>query len=688
MSELLFEILAEEIPAGVLPATRNELLQNAAKALADVRINGTFFVHSTSRRLILIGKDLPENQSDFETEVTGPPASAAFDAEGRPTRAAEGFARAQGVSVDHLRVASTSKGAYVVVAKSIPGRPTAELLAEVLPPLVQKMSFPRMMRWGLGHSLWVRPIHSVIALFDGLVIPMTLFDVESGRTTLGHRTLSTGRLIVTSVDDYLAKLRTAHVEPDFAIRRRTLVEKAAALAADVGGAPAPDPSLMDTWAHLVETPGVVRGAFDKAYLELPDEILVTTMREHQKVLPVRDPEGALVAHFLAVADHFDDPKGLIARGNEWVLAARFADARFFFDDDGKTRLEDRLGRLGSLQFQEKLGDYLRKTGRIEELAERIAARLQKPELGDMVVKASRLLKTDLVTDMVREFTDLQGIVGGIYARNEGEPEAVWQAVYDQYRPASFEDDSPRGDVGGIVAIADRLDTLTGLFGLGLVPTGSRDPYALRRAALGIIKIILDKKWRLDLPVLCSDALVLHGNLPRRRDEVLPELNVFLLERLRNILERRGHRQDEIASVLTTECRDVCDAADRVAAVSAIRQKEDFLPLSVAFKRIQNILTQAPETLGDPDPSLMKEPAEQALASDYLQARAMLDQLIGNRRYEEALAIMASLGPSLDRFFVDVMVMADDPGIRANRVALLRSMQDQFARVARFNEIQG
>lgn len=687
MSEFLLEILAEEIPAGVLPAARNELLQSVAKALADQRVNGTFFVHSTSRRLILVSKDLPEAQDDYETEATGPSASVAFDADGRATRAAEGFAKGQGVEVADLLVVSTPKGKYVSARKKVAGRPTADILAEILPPIVQKMTFPRMMRWGDGSAAWVRPVHGVVALFDGIVVPLSLFGVEAGRVTVGHRTLSEGRIVASSLDDYFVKVRRAAVEPDYSARRRTLLERAQVLAEEVGGVPGADSTLWDALAHLVEFPGLVRGAFPKEYLALPEEILVTTMREHQKMAPVKTPDGGLLPYFLAVADHTDDPKGLIAKGNEWVLAARFADARFFYEDDGKVRLEDRLGKLARLSFQEKLGDYLKKTGRIQELAERLAARLGKPELATEVVRAARLLKTDLVTDMVREFTDLQGVVGGLYAKREGESEAVWQAIYDQYKPASADDASPRGDVGGLVALADRLDTLTGLFGLGLVPTGSKDPYALRRAALGVVKILLDKGWHLDLPVACSDALLLHGALPKTREEVLPELQTFLLERLRFLLEKRGFKHDEIESVLTTDCHDLADAADRVAAVAAVRKKEDFVAIGIAFKRVNNILAQAGDLGGELDPALMSDDAERALAGDYMQARGMLDTLIGKRKYEEALPVMASLGPSLDRFFTEVMVLCDDEALRRNRVALLRAMRDQFYRVARFSEIQ-
>jgi len=686
MSEFLLEILAEEIPAGVLPAAREELLRRVQEAFGEARLGGTLEVHSTSRRLILVGEGVADHQPDVTTEVVGPSAAAAWDADGAPTKAAQGFARAQGVTVDDLRVEQLPKGPYVVATKTVPGRPAVEVIAELLPPIVSKMSFPRMMRWGDGTPLWVRPVHSLLALFDGLVIPFSLFGVETSRTTFGHRTLAPGRLVVVGVADYFAKLRAAFVEPDASARRTSLAAQADDLAVQAGGEPARDEALLDTLAHLVEWPLMVRGSFDEGYLALPEEVLVTSMREHQKVLPVRTG-GGLAPHFLAVADQAGDPKGLIVRGNEWVLNARFADARFFFEDDTKTRLVDRLSRLGSLGFQEKLGDYLQKTGRIQELAERLAARLGFGEKAPLVVQAARLAKTDLVTDMVREFPDLQGVVGGLYARREGEPDEVWQALYDQYRPASAEDDVPRGDVGGVMALADRLDTLAGLFGLGLAPTGSRDPYALRRAALGVVKILLDKGWHLDLPVACSDALLLHGTLPRTRDDVIPELNAFLLERLRFLLEKRGLRPDTIESVLTTDCHDFADAADRVEAVEAARAEEDFVPVATAFKRIQNILAQAEETGGELDPALMSEDAERALAGDYLQAKGMLDELVGQRDYRVALSIMASLGPSLDRFFTEVMVLTDDPAVRGNRVALLRAMRDQFFRVARFSEIQ-
>ena len=412
------------------------------------------------------------------------------------------------------------------------------------------------------------------------------------------------------------------------------------------------------------------------------------MREHQKVLPTRDAAGALAPHFFAVADHVGDPKGHIVRGNEWVLNARFADARFFWDDDGRIPLEERVPRLARLSFQEKLGDTLRKTERVEALAERLAVDAGLADLVPEATRAARLARADLVTDMVREFPDLQGVVGGLYARRDGEAESVWQAVYDHYLPAGADDALPRDEVGRIVALADRLDTLAGFFVLGLVPTGSRDPYALRRAALGVVRILLEGGIRLDLPAALAAARRLHEVQGATAEEVAATLHPFLLDRLRFLLERRGFRHDEIESVLTTACPDVTDAAERVAAVAAVRKQPDFGPLAASFKRVQNILTQAGAPAGgELDPALMSDDSERQLASDFYQARGILDELIVARRYEEALSVMASLGPCLDRFFTDVMVLVEDEAVRTNRLSLLAAMRDQFFRVARLSEIQ-
>jgi glycyl-tRNA synthetase beta chain len=409
------------------------------------------------------------------------------------------------------------------------------------------------------------------------------------------------------------------------------------------------------------------------------------MRTHQKYLPMRGSSG-LLPHFVAVMDNVEDRKGLIATGNEWVLNARLADARFFFEEDTREPLESRLSELARLTFQDRLGNYLQKTGRLQELTETIAHVVGRPDLVDAVLNAARLSKLDLTTRMVREFTDLQGIVGGIYARREGHPDSVWKAIYDQYRPASATDDPPREAAGAILSLADRFDTLVGLFQIGLLPTGSKDPYGLRRAAFGAVSIIVSRRWTLDWRPLARKSLSLYPPevATTNADVVLAQLEEFFAERLRNLLERRGHSHDEISAVVRSGVWDFADAADRAQALSHARRELDFRSLVLAFKRIRNIV--AGQETGAPASDLYREDAERQLAADFLAARQAIEQLARSRRYREAMGMIASIAPSLDRFFVDVLVNSPEEDLKRNRLALLGSIQKEFSRLADFSEI--
>jgi glycyl-tRNA synthetase beta chain len=482
--DFFLEIRTEEIPASALGAARLDLLRKTTDGLGEEGLTpaeGTAF--ATPRRLILWLRGLPDRQEDRSSEVLGPPASSAFDRDGKPTRTAEGFARAQKVDVNDLVVVDAPRGKTVAARRTIPGRPASEVLAEVVPRVVSALSFPKTMRWGAGDHVFVRPVRSLVALFGKDVVPMSLFGVSSGASTRGHRVLSDESIEVDGADDYLRKMRAARVEPDGEARRIEILEAARRMAREVGGSIEPDADLVATLADLVEWPGTVRGDFAPEFLDLPEEITTTAMRTHQKYLPVRGP-GGLLPHFVAVMDNDEDRRGLIAKGNEWVLNARLADARFFYDTDLEEPLAARLDALSRLTFQDRLGDYRQKTGRLQELSEAIAHVVGRPDLVESVLTAARLAKVDLTTLMVREFTDLQGVVGGIYARREGQPDAVWKAIYDQYRPASAADDPPREAAGAILSIADRFDTLAGLFSIGLIPTGSKDPDCKRPAAYG------------------------------------------------------------------------------------------------------------------------------------------------------------------------------------------------------------
>ncbi|MGH9440912.1 MAG: glycine--tRNA ligase subunit beta [Thermoanaerobaculia bacterium] len=684
-SDFFLELLVEEMPAGTIPGARADLARKFSDELAAAELPGSSLESiATPRRLIVVVEGLPARQADRTAEVMGPPAEKAFDADGKPSKMAEGFARAQGVALTELRRVRGPKGDVLLARKSIAGRPTVEILAEIVPRIVSSMTFPKMMRWGAGAYSFVRPLHRIVALFGQEIVPFEIFGVRSGARTLGHRAFPGGEIEVRSFSDYLAKLRAAGVEPDGGERAAALLEKARELAKGLGGSIEADADLVSTLADLVESPGLVSGSFDPKFLDLPEEILVTTMRVHQKYLPVRGREG-LTSHFLAVMDQAQDRKGLIAKGNEWVLNARLSDARFFFEEDTREPFASKVGRLARLSFHEKLGDYLQKTGRMQELSEAIGALVTRPERVRTALEATRLSKIDLTTAMVREFTDLQGIVGGLYARREGFAEEIWKGIYDQYKPVTAEDEPPRTETGAILSLADRVDTLAGFFGIGLIPTGSKDPYGLRRAAQGLISIVLSRGWRADWKLVFRTALGLHGSsVTSPVDEALGRLFEFLADRIHFLFEKRGFPPDVVSSVLAGGSWDFADLADRARALADARRREDFRSLSLSVKRIRKILEKVGQ--GEPDASLYREPAEQDLASDFVQLASASRGLMASCRYTELLAAMTSLAPALDRFFHDVLVNAPEPELRINRHALLSSIQQEFSKFADISEI--
>jgi glycyl-tRNA synthetase beta chain len=685
--DFLLEIRTEEIPAATQGGARMDLARRLEAALAEEGLAPTATEsYATPRRLAVVARGVPERQEDKFLEVLGPALSAAYDAEGKPTGAAEGFARKQKVAVSELVVVQSPRGATVAARRAVPGRSAPEVLAEIVPKAVAGLSFPKTMRWGAGDRVFVRPVRGVVALLGGKVVPMELSGVPAGAATLGHRVLSEGALALTGADDYAARLRAARVEPDGEARRIAILEQARELARQVSGSVESDSDLAAVLADLVEWPGTVRGSFDPQFLELPEEITTTAMRTHQKYLPIRGSSG-LLPHFVAVMDNAEDRRGFIAKGNEWVLNARLADARFFFQEDTKQRLEARLPLLEKLMFQDKLGDYRRKTARLTQLAPAIAVAVGRPDLAASVEQAARLCKADLTTLMVKEFTDLQGVVGGIYARREGHAETVWKAIYDHYRPGSATDDPPREAAGSILSLADRFDTLAGLFSIGLTPTGSRDPYGLRRSAFGAVAIAVARHWSLDWRPIARQAIGLYPveAAGRPAEEVVAELGGFFEERLRNLLERRGHPYDEISAVLAFGPWNFADTAERVSALAAARRRPEFGSLILAVKRIRNIVgASAPETR--PDDTLYREDAERMLAGDFLQVRQVLVDLSAGRRYREAMEMAASLAPTLDRYFVDVLVNCPEEDLKRNRHALLASIQREFARLADFSEI--
>ncbi|HEX4961470.1 MAG TPA: glycine--tRNA ligase subunit beta [Thermoanaerobaculia bacterium] len=686
--EYLLEVRSEEIPARMLEPGLRELATRVfeelmARGIGPREVETGF----TPRRLVLILSGLPEGEPDREEQVMGPPVRAAFAADGNPTPALLGFAKRTGLEPDQLSRVQTEKGEYLAATKKIAGRPTREVLAEIVPRILTGISWAKTMRWGSGTGPWVRPVHGVVSLFDGEVVPFELFGIVAGSTTEGHPTLSPHAFPVTDVADYKRQLATRHLEVSPAERRRVLHETMAKRAEALGGRLVDDPSLLDKLAAICEIPGVMEGSFGDTFLELPAEVLSTSLRDHQSALTVAapGPDGKLLPYFLTVMDRPDDPAGRVRSGNEWVVAARLADARFFYGEDRKAGLVRRAEQLQSLNFHERLGSYAVKTLRLESLAATICDQLGWAAEKVPAVEAARLLKVDLATEMVKEFTSLQGIMGGIYAREEGQPEAVWQAVYDQYLPASTEDPVPRGRAGQVTALADRLDTLVGIFGLGLIPTGSKDPFGLRRAAQGVVRICLEGGLALDLESAAAEAAKLYGDrLTRKLEQILEDLRPFLNDRIRYLLGLAGYAYDEIEAALAVGGSHLPDLEARVKALHTVRESADFLSVVLAAKRIANIVKDAADRPFDA--ARLVEPAEKDLAAAFTELRTDIESAAAAGDYERCLRRVADLAPVLDRFFVEVLVMAEDEAVRANRLALLQATGRTVSKTAKLTEM--
>lgn len=698
---LLFEIGCEEIPAGMLARASRDLEVILQEHLQAERIldGATVGVLASPRRLTAICSGLRVKQEDIEREIQGPPRSVAFDAEGKPTRAAESFAAKQGVPVALLHTVTTPRGECLAAKQRIVGRPAAELLAEILPRVIGEIPWPKTMYWtGVSGARFIRPIRWIVALLDSKTIRFEVESVKAGNWTVGHRFLGKAKIPVSDAQDYLDKLRRnfVMVQPKERLEKveREIAERASGHGLQVNA----DAGLLELVTYLNEYPTAILGGFDPAYLELPEEVLITVMRDHQKYFALRDAQGKLAANFLAVINMEKDGKGLVQAGHERVLRARFADARFFWQSDQKCRLADNLEKLKAVTFQAKLGTYWEKVERISALSAWLARKFESQGLADAdpqaAARAALLAKCDLVTGMVGEFSELQGIMGGLYAKAQGEPDAVSQAVYDHYRPAGFGDTLPRNLTGATVALADKLDTLAGCFSVGLAPTGSSDPFALRRAALGVVLIILDRQLRLSVKEAVAEAVKVllekkSGLTPV--PEVEKNLCDFLFDRARFIFQQRdGFAQDEINAALAAGSDDLVDAAERIRAVREIRQTPNFEPLAVSFKRIRKILAKAgPEEnwrLDGVNQELFEHQAERDLHQAAQQAARQAEEYKQARRYREALQQIAELRPQVDQFFEKVMVMAEREDVRRNRLTLLLGLLGQFSTIADFSEL--
>jgi glycyl-tRNA synthetase beta chain len=636
---LLLEIGTEEIPDWMIPGA----LENLRLLFEKLEIpHDSLRLDATPRRLVLRAEGLPARQPDTEERVLGPAKSA-------PAQAVAGFARKQGISPEQFTVESTPRGEYYVFYKKVAGRNTKDILAEALPGVILGIYFPKTMYWTAKNGpRFIRPIRWLVALLGEEIVPFELAGVRAGALTSGHRRLGAREVAVTCMD-YEQRLRDHYVI-------LSSQERYDRIAGQLDSARVrPDTDLLRKLSYLTEFPNTITGSFDREFLSLPDEVLTTVMRHHQNYFSVVEADGHLAPEFVAVMNIESDPEGFVRRGNERVLRARFNDARFFWETDQKKTLADRKADLSHVTFQAKLGTYLEKVERMMVLAKELG--------GDAhAVRAAELCKCDLTTELVKEFTELQGVVGGLYARVQGEPEPVWQAIYDHYKPESMDDSIPRNRTGQIVALADKLDTLRGCFRVGLIPSGSRDPYALRRAAQGVVKILAEGKLEYPLLTLIGDDA---------------QLRDFLEERVKYYFkEIRGFAYDEVNACMAAGWSNLVDLEARLERVRSLRGSPDFEPLAASFKRIKNILKQAEFTgTGAIDTAALEAGPERDLYDEFTR---IASQPIEN--------VISRLRPKVDFFFDKVMVNVPDEKIRRNRLTLLSTLLAEFSTIADFSEI--
>lgn len=681
--DLLLEIGTEEIPARFMPGILEQLRSLAKAKLDEKRIQyEAAQTVGTPRRMTLILREVAEQQADKKSENKGPSVKIAFDANHVPTKAAQGFARGQGVDVNQLVI----KDGYVYAMVHEAGRSVAELLPDLLQDIIHSLNFPKNMRWGDLDMRFVRPIRWLVCLYGSDIVPFTVAGVSAGNTTRGHRFLSKGEIVIQSADDYFTKLAENHVMVDPEIRRKVIREQVEKLAMGQGGTAAIDEDLLEEVVYLVEYPTALCGRFEDKYLKLPPEAVITPMREHQRYFPVVSKEGKLLPYFITVRNGGTDYIDIVRHGNERVLRARLADAQFFFEEDQKVSLAQRVEKLKTVVFQEGLGTIYDKTGRIEKLADRIAESTgADSSLRNTVARGAKLSKADLVTGMVCEFTELQGVMGREYALLNGEEPAVAQAIFEHYLPRFAGDLLPAAPAGRAISIADKIDNIVATFSRGLVPTGSQDPYALRRQALGIVNILIDAHYHVSLSGIVQYSMELLGIADAKQQAgLLAEIQEFFRLRLKNVLSDEAVRYDMVDAVMAVGTDDIYDSWLRAKAIKAQAGTPVMEKTVQAFNRVGNLAkTAAADSV---DSSLFTDEAENALYRALITARQFIDAKTKEKDYAGVFHALTGLTDPINAFFEAVMVMDKDEAIRSNRLALLKAIVGLTAGLADFSKI--
>ena len=680
LQDLLVEIGTEELPPKALPTLSAAFTDGIIKGLTEAGLQAeTVIPYAAPRRLAVWVKGVAAQQADQIIEKRGPAIKGAFDAEGNPTKAALAFAASCGVTVAELGKLETDKGAWLVFRQQQAGQATAALFPAMVEKSLAALPIPKRMRWGSGTAEFVRPVHWIVMLADDSVIDAEILGIKTGRESYGHRFHAPEAVSITSPATYAAQLQSAFVVADFAARRATIREQVQTTAASFGGTAVMPEGLLDEVTALVEYPNAVAGKFEERFLDVPQEALISTMQDNQKYFALVDANGKLMSHFITIANIASRDVARVAEGNERVIRPRFSDAEFFWTQDKKQTLASRRDGLKTMVFQQKLGTLYDKSARVAQLAAYIADQLGADAA--LAVRAAELGKCDLITNMVFEFTELQGIMGRYYANHDGEAAEVAAALDEQYMPRFAGDELPASTTGQILALAERLDTLAGIFGIGQKPTGAKDPFGLRRAALGALRLLIEKQLPLDLADLldkAADSLTAQLSSKPATNDTLD----YILERLRGYYQEQGIGADVVEAVAALKPTQPLDFDRRVKAVAAFRQLSAAESLAAANKRISNILKKVdgelPETV---KADLLQLPAEQALAQAVQAQQDKVLPLFASGDYEAALLSLAELREPVDQFFDDVMVMADDVALKNNRLALLNSLRGLFLRVA-------
>jgi glycyl-tRNA synthetase beta chain len=701
MNNFLLEIGTEEIPAGYIEPALTALCATLQKKMTAARIEyGQARIFGTPRRLAIIIESVAGKQKPLKTELAGPPQKIGFDEHGSPTMAAIKFAEKAGVSVEKLMIKETEKGKYLFAKKTERGLATRKVLADILPAAILSTPFPKTMRWADLNIAFARPIHSIVALLGSQVIQFKLGNIISGRNSRGHYFLNPKKLKISSADVYLSTLRHANVFADIAERKKMVRQEVAKAAKDAGGHILADEELLDIVNNLVELPVAVAGRFDEAFLELPDEVLITAMREHQKYFAIVDQSEKLRPYFVAVNNTAARDINLVAKGHERVIRARLADAQFFYRSDLDISNDDRIDMLKRVLFQAELGTMYEKTERMARIAEFLVEQLNKDigneefvdELKSQIPRSAKLCKADLVSQVVVEFPKLQGIMGRLYATVFGEPPTVAAAIEEHYRPVHSGAALPETMLGAILSIADKIDTICGCFHIGLTPTGASDPYALRRQGLGIIQIINDKGFSLSINALIRRSLELYmGKNTSKINELTENVYTFLRNRISHMLSEDGYSKDVIAAVVNVTVDQVPHVWLRVEALQQLKIMPDFDSLAIAFKRVVNLIKKSDLAQTDLkskaiDLKLFEHDSESALYEAYKHAVSKIFTSIDQELFSQALLEIAALRAPVDDFFNDVMVMTEDIDLRQNRLCLLGKIAELFEDIADFSKI--